>query len=149
MHDVAAGEQARSEPLSEGPRPVSDHELLWAIEAEAAGDASEAQRAMLEAHRVEWRAGLARLLRETEANLVKVRALAGPERDQVVADFEQERSLLASALGRLNGVRTETVDERTLDGPGEVRLQASWSAGRVVMWAAGPGTEPASDDDLG
>jgi len=159
MHDVAAGgqgpsgplsgESRHSEPLSGGQRPVSDHDLLWAIEAEAAGDATEAQRAMLEGHRVEWRTGLARLLRETEANLVKVRTLTGPERDQVVADFERERSVLASALSRLNGVKAETVDERTLDGPGEVRLQASWSDGRVVVWAAGPGTEPASDDELG
>ncbi len=175
MHDVAAEEQGPSGPLSgeqrpSGPlsgeqrpsgearpsggsrgeaRPVSEHELGWAIEAEAAGEATPAQYAMLEAHRVEWRTGLARLLRETEANLVKVRALAGPERDQVVADFERERSLLASALGRLNGVKPEVVDDRTLDGPGEVRLQASWSDGRVVMWAAGPGTEPASDEELG
>jgi len=149
MHDVAAGEQGPTGPLSGESRPVSEHELLWAIEAEAAGDASEAQCAMLEAHRVEWRTGLARLLRETEANLVKVRTLAGPERDQVVADFERERSVLASALSRLNGVRPETVDERTLDGPGEIRLQASWSEGRVVMWAGGPGTEPVADDELG
>jgi len=175
MHDVAAEEQGQSGPLGEEIRPsggssgeprpsggssgeqrpsgaarrVSEHELGWAIEAEAAGEASSAQYAMLEAHRVEWRTGLARLLRETEADLVKVRTLVGPERDQVVADFERERSLLASALGRLNGVKAETVDDRTLDGPGEVRLQASWSEGRVVLWAAGPGTEPVSDEELG
>ncbi|MGI8810304.1 MAG: SNF2-related protein [Acidimicrobiales bacterium] len=161
MHDVAAGSQGPSGPLSgeQGPsaeqRPatpvrVSEHELTWAMEADAAGEATDAQRAMLEAHLVEWRAGLARLLRETEANLAKVRTLPGPERDQVVADFEQERSLLAAALGRLNGVKAESVaDDRTIDGPGEVRLQASWSDGRIVMWGAGPGTEAASDEELG
>ena len=57
--------------------------------------------------------------------------------------------MLAAALGRLNGVKPDAVDERTLDGPGEVRLQASWSDGRVVMWAGGPGAGTASDDELG
>ena len=143
MHDGAVEER------HPGADRVSERELAWAMEAEAAGEATEAQLALLDQHQTEWRVGLQRLLRETEANLAKVRNLAGPERDQVVADFEGERSRLAFALGRLNGARPEAVDERTLDGPGEVRLQASWSAGRVVMWAAGPGTEPASDDDLG
>ncbi|HEV3496547.1 MAG TPA: SNF2-related protein, partial [Actinomycetes bacterium] len=78
----------------------------------------------------------------------KVRTIPGPERDQVVADFERERSLLASALGRLNGVRPEIANEKNLDGAGEVRLQASWSDGRVVVWAAGPGTDPVSDEEL-
>ncbi|HWI04608.1 MAG TPA: hypothetical protein VNT52_12425, partial [Acidimicrobiales bacterium] len=105
--------------MSVDPRPrVSDHELAWAIEAEAAGEATPAQLALLDAHPVEWRTGLARLLRQTEADLAKVRTLPGPERDQVVADFEQERSTLAAALSRLTGTRAELADPRTLDGPG-------------------------------
>ncbi|MDP1807352.1 MAG: hypothetical protein Q8K72_19400, partial [Acidimicrobiales bacterium] len=135
-------------PAPAAPK-VSEHELAWAMAAEAAGEATPAQLALLDAHPLEWRSGLARLLRQTEADLAKVRTITGPERDQVVADFEQERSLLAAALQRLTGTRAELADPRTLDGPGEVRLQASWSDGRVVMWAAGPGTEPASDEDLG
>jgi hypothetical protein len=161
MHDVAEGEQGPSGPRSGeaetggaagaavAVRRVPEGELLWAMEAEAAGEATEAQLALLEAHKVDWRFGLQRLLRETEANLARVRNLTGPERDQVVADFERERSMLASALGRLDGVKPESADDRTLDGPGEVRLQASWSDGRIVVWAAGPGTEPASDEELG
>ncbi|MGH9263562.1 MAG: DEAD/DEAH box helicase [Acidimicrobiales bacterium] len=141
MHDVAVGGQAATR--------VSERDLAWAIEAEAFGEAAEAQLALLEAHPIEWRTGLARLLRETEANLAKVRNLSGPERDQVVADFEQERSRLASALNRLNGVKADALDDRALDGPGEVRLQASWSDGRIVVWAAGPGTDAASDEELG
>ncbi|MDQ1402632.1 MAG: hypothetical protein QOG03_948, partial [Actinomycetota bacterium] len=153
MHDVAVVE-GQSGPVTVGPRPapaprVAEHELAWAMEAEAAGEATPAQLALLDAHPMEWRTGLARLLRQTEADLAKVRTITGPERDQVVADFERERSLLAAALQRLTGTRAELADPRTLDGPGEVRLQASWSDGRVVMWAAGPGTEPASDEDLG
>jgi hypothetical protein len=151
MHDVAAVEQGPSGPVAVEARPatrVSDHELGWAIEAEAAGEATAAQLALLEAHPVEWRSGLARLLRQTEAGLAKVRTLTGPERDQVVADFEQERSVLSAALTRLTGARAELADPRTLDGPGEVRLQASWSDGHLVFWAAGPGTDPASDDEM-
>ncbi|MDQ3898160.1 MAG: hypothetical protein M3326_13120, partial [Actinomycetota bacterium] len=156
MQDIAGGDEGPSGVLggqngqpAAAVAPVSERELVWAIDAEAAGEATEAQVALLEAHKVEWRAGLARLLRETEANLAKVRNLTGPERDQVVADFERERSLLASALGRLQGVKPEITNERNLDGPGEVRLQASWSDGRIVVWAAGPGVEPASDEELG
>lgn len=154
MHDVAVVE-GQSGPVSVETRParvaprVSEHELAWAMEAEAAGEATPAQLALLDAHPLEWRTGLARLLRQTEADLAKVRTITGPERDQVVADFERERSLLAAALQRLTGIRAELADPRTLDAPGEIRLQASWSDGRVVMWAAGPGTEPASDEDLG
>ena len=161
MHDVAVVE-GQTGPVGMESRPapapgerrstsgaVSEHELTWAMAAEAAGEATPAQLALLDAHPLEWRAGLARLLRQTEADLAKVRTITGPERDQVVADFERERSLLAAALQRLTGTRAELADPRTLDGPGEVRLQASWSDGRVVMWAAGPGTEPAPDEDLG
>nr|MBA3282697.1 DEAD/DEAH box helicase [Acidimicrobiia bacterium] len=34
------------------------------------------------------------------------------------------------------------------DPAGEVRLQASWHGGDVVVWAAGPGTAPATGDEL-
>jgi len=128
--------------------------LGFAIEAEAAGDASAAQLALLAAHRQGWRDGLRALLRETEVNLASVRNLTGPERNQVVADFERERANLAAALRRLEGGSPKGTAERApanrpLDGPGEVRLQASWSGRRVVLWAAGPGTPPATDDELG
>ena len=142
MHDVAV---VKADPVD---NRVNAHDLAWAIDAEAAGEATPCQLAILEAHRVEWQAALHRLLRDTEASLARVRSLPGPERDQVVADFEDERGRLADALDRLMGVRRDAIDERTLDGPGEVRLQASWSDGRIVVWAAGPGTDPASDEQL-
>ncbi|MDQ6726099.1 MAG: DEAD/DEAH box helicase [Actinomycetota bacterium] len=124
------------------------HELAWAIEAEAAGDATPDEVALLQEHRPEWLFALQRLLRETDASLARVRNLKVPERDQVVADFEGERARLAGALARLTGVRPESKDDRTLDGPGEVRLQASWDDGRLVVWAAGPAAAPAAPDDL-
>src|SRR5579885_2181494 len=156
MHDVAVGVQGPS-PAEAGPAKeeqgqraaVSPHELLWAVEAEAHGEAGPAQVALLEAHRLDWRLGLQRLLRETDANLGKVRNLPGPERDQVVADFEAEAALLSAALDRLLGVTHEAVEDRTRDGPGEVRLQASLCDGRSVVWAACPGAGPADDEELG
>jgi len=128
-------------------------ELDFAIEAEANGYASAPQLALLAGHRQAWRDGLRQLLRDTEANLASVRNLTGPERNQVVADFERERANLAAALRRLEPSSAKAgvdraPDNRPLDGPGEVRLQASWSGGRIVLWAAGPGTAPASDDEL-
>ncbi len=82
MHDVAVG--------GRGPTDVRvpAHELAWAIEAEAAGEATPEQVALLQEHRPEWLSALQRLLRETDASLAQVRNLKGPERDQVVADFE-------------------------------------------------------------
>jgi hypothetical protein len=143
MHDTTA---------TPGAGPVDTHELTVAIESEAAGDAGEAQLALLAAHRHEWRAGLRRLLAETDTALASVRSLPGPGGQQVVADFEAERARLATALRRLDGeseaAPAPAPDDRHLDGPGEVRLQASWSDGRLVVWAAGPGTPPASADEL-
>src|SRR4051794_41297808 len=126
MHDVAVGGQSPviAEPGSatqEQARPVSPHELIWAIEAEAEGDATEAQLALLDAHRLDWRLGLQRLLRETEANLTKGRNLPGPARDPAVADFQDARSRLAEALHPLLGGTHAPVDDRPLHRPGQER----------------------------
>jgi len=142
MHDVAVSGRGQADAR------VSIHELAWAIEAEAAGEATPEQLALLEEHPRERLFALQRVLRETEANLALVRNLKGPERDQVVADFEGERARLTDALARLTGVRHESKDDRALDGAGEVRIQASWDEGRLVVWAAGPGTAAASVEDL-
>ena len=48
-----------------------------------------------------WRLTLERLLDETEDNLDAVRQLQGPERDQVVADFEEELARLEAAYDLL------------------------------------------------
>ena len=69
-------------------------------------------------------------------------------RDQIVSDFEEERDRLEAALRRLVGTNGDEPDPILLESAGEVRLQASWAAGRLVVWAAGPGTEPASSDEL-
>jgi superfamily II DNA or RNA helicase len=129
------------------------------VGAEADGDATPEQLAVLEADRNAWRATLARLLREAEEHLASARLLRGEERAQVVADLESEQRRLAAAWKRL------TVGATTTDGgngradhddgdddepvaPGRVQLQVSWEPGRVVAWAAGPGTPVASADEV-
>ena len=113
------------------------------------GIATNEQLALLEADAPGWRRALERLLDDTEDNLDAVRDLSGPERDQVVADLEAELERLELAYDRLTGA-SDAADAVLVapDPAGEVRLQASWSADEVVVWAAGPDTVPASHDDL-
>src|SRR5438067_2815050 len=140
MHETAGPRSAQTQG---GAPPRFD----FAIEAHAAGEASASELALLESLPDEWRAGLRRLLDETEAQLAAVRTLKGPDRDQVIADFERERSRLAAALRQLEGPSPDS-GEQGRDDSGEVRLQASWASGRVVLWAAGSRTAPAGPEEL-
>ncbi len=128
------------------------HDDIRALETAAwtaaDGNATEDQLALLEADPRAWRLTLERLLDETEDHLDSVRQLPGPEREQVVADFEQELSRLEAAYDLLTRASDPATAIVAADPVGEVRLQASWSAGQVVIWAAGPGTAPASNDEL-
>ena len=107
--------------------------------AAADGIATTDQLALLEADAPGWRRALERLLDDTEDNLDAVRGLSGPERDQVVADFEDELERLELAYDLLTGA-ADVADAVLVaaDPAGEVRLQASWSADEVVVWAGGP-----------
>ncbi|HWW54054.1 MAG TPA: hypothetical protein VNY84_09800, partial [Acidimicrobiales bacterium] len=137
------------------------HDTAQALESAAwsaaYGIATSAELALLEADQRAWRRSLELLLRETEGHLDTVRELEGPEREQVVADLEGVRAQLEAAYERLIGpsgpsapvAAAVPVDSNLIaDPPGEVRLQASWAAGQMVVWAAGPGTEPADNDAL-
>jgi hypothetical protein len=120
----------------------------FAVEAAAAAEATAAQLEMLAEHREAWRWTLERLLHRTDEDLESVRTLDSPVRDQIVSDFEEERDRLEAALRRLVGTNGDEPAPILLESAGEVRLQASWAAGRLVVWAAGPGTEPASSEEL-
>jgi superfamily II DNA or RNA helicase len=131
------------------------------VSAAAAGAARKAELAVLEANPAAWASTLRRLLSETDQELVRVRRLTTPEREQVVADFEGERRSLAAALACLTGETIPappTANGRTAaprseaarvpDDPeaeaegGPARLQLSWDAGRLVAWAASRDTAP-------
>jgi hypothetical protein len=119
-----------------------------AVWAAAEGTASDDQIAVLEADLVGWRRILGQLLDEAEDNLDAVRQLNGPERAQVVADFEEQFALLEAAYDRLVSADDPSNAMLSAEPTGEVRLQASWAAGQIVVWAAGPHAEPEDNDAL-
>ena len=113
------------------------------------GIATSEQLRLLESDAPAWRRVLERLLDQTEDNLESVRRLEGPGREQVVADLAAELDRLEVAYDRLTSAADPTAAIVVAADPGaEVRLQASWSAGEVVVWAAGPDTAPANHDEL-
>jgi SNF2-related domain/SNF2 Helicase protein/Helicase conserved C-terminal domain len=128
-------------------------EATRAVEAAAwaavDGIATRQQLDLLEADAPAWRRALERMLDEVEDNLDAVRGLATSERDQVVADLEAELDRLELAYDRLTGASDVTAAVLVAPDPaGEVRLQASWSANEVVVWAAGPEAPPSTHDEL-
>jgi superfamily II DNA or RNA helicase len=130
--------------------PATSRALEAAAWAAAEGIASAEQRAMLEADPVAWRLMLERLMDETEDNLDAVSTLEGPERAQVVGDIEAELERLEAAYELLlastgNGA---PVLIPTADPTGEIRLQASWAAGSIVVWAGGPDIVAHHNTDL-
>jgi superfamily II DNA or RNA helicase len=131
---------------------MSDARALEAAAwAAAAGTATAQQLAALEADPRRWRHALEDLLEDTEDRLDAVRRLTGPERLQVVADFEAELARLEAAYDLLTKVGDSSSAVAAIaaaDPAGEVRLQASWGGGSVVVWAAGPGTTPATAEEL-
>jgi superfamily II DNA or RNA helicase len=127
---------------------TATRELEVAVWAAAEGIATEDQLKLLDADPRAWRLMLERLLDDVEDNLDRVRELSGPERDQVVADFEAELTRLEDAYELLTRAPDPSAAIVVADPPGEVRLQASWSAGQIVVWAAGPSAIPADNDGL-
>jgi len=142
MHEVADATKPAETP---GTLPRG---FEFAVEAAAAAEATPDQLALLDGHQIEWRWALERLLHRTDEDLESVRVLDAPEREQIISDFEEERDRLEAALARLLGDTESGQDPLLLESAGEVRLQASWAAGRLVVWAAGPGTAPASAEEL-
>jgi hypothetical protein len=120
----------------------------FAVEAAAAAEATADQLALLDQHRGAWRHTLERLLHRTDESLESVKSLSGPERDQIVSDFEEERDRLEAALARLDGTSPDSPEPLLVESAGQIRLQASWASGRLVVWAAGPGTEPSTSEEL-
>jgi superfamily II DNA or RNA helicase len=114
------------------------------------GIATTEQLALLESDAPGWRRALERMLDDAEDHLDAARdQLTGPEREQVIADLEAELDRLELAYDRLTGASDPSAAVLVAPDPaGEVRLQGSWSANEVVVWAAGPDTSPADHDEL-
>ncbi len=117
----------------------------WAAaEGVATADQLQALNADVGAHR----RTLERLLDDTEDRLEAVRRLDGPERDQVVADFQDDLARLEAAYDVLVLALDPAAADLASDPAGEVRLQASWAGGDIVVWAAGPQATATSNDEL-
>ena len=126
-------------------RPPADFERL--VQAEADGRADAAAVAVLEQFPSLWRTTLLRLLDDVEDQLELAQRSSRPERDLVVADFEDEFDRLDAAITRLIGPPQSVRGEPTpVDAPAaipaEVQLQLSWSSGMVVAWAGGRDLDP-------
>jgi len=119
-----------------------------AVWAAVEGRASDEQRALLEADPAGHLRAVERLIDDTDDRLDAARQLKGAERALVVSDFETDLALLESTYDLMTRAATSAAAGLVADPAGEVRLQASWSAGEVVLWAGGPGVPPADNDEL-
>ena len=117
---------------------------VWAV---AEGRATPEELALVDANPAASRRVVTLLISRTEADLDRVRARSGRERDLALADLDEELETLRRALARLDGQRppSEAIAEEPAD---PLQLQASWAAGSIVVWAAGRGTEPADNAEL-
>ncbi len=127
-------------------------DVTYAVEtaawAAAEGIATADQLQVLSAHPPAHRRTLERLLDETEDRLEVVRRLDGPEREQVVSDFLDDLARLEAAYDVLTRAADPAAADLASDPAGEIRLQASWAGGDIVVWAAGPQSTATSNDEL-
>ncbi len=128
------------------------------------GLATDEEVAVLAADEDEWVDALRALRRDVSATLKRLaQQVTGPERDLVIADFEDERDRIDEVLVELTGETPDTapppsdeppssVDRPSADrddtpSPAEqaarhVRLHVSWHRGRIAAWAAGSQADP-------
>jgi hypothetical protein len=118
------------------------------VEDEAAGDVTPEDAAILHASPLKWAAALRTLLRDIEDKLDSAQRIVGEEREQALTDLRGYHADLAAALRRATGGASSVPETVASPIVGVVALQASWSNDRVVLWAAGPGTVPASPAEL-
>ena len=106
------------------------------------GIATNEQLSLLEANPFAWRRALDRLLDETEDHLDAVLESEAPG---VSRPSPTSRPSSTGSRSPTTGSPAPPSRGRAVlvAGPaGEVRLQASWSAGEIVVWAAGPRRPP-------
>jgi SNF2 domain-containing protein/SNF2 helicase protein/helicase-like protein len=137
---------------------LDSQQLVAAIWSISEGRGSDDDLALFHADQRVSLGTLDRLIIEAEDDLAAVRNLTGAERDQVVADFTDTLDGLRATMARLRPPPTMATRAPHRDEvasmpvehlePGEVQLQASWSAGQVVVWAAGRGAPGEGNDAL-
>ncbi len=134
---------------------------IWSI---SEGRGSDEHMAILRADERVSLAMLDRLIIDAEDDLESVRNIKGEEREQVVADFTDTLQGLRSTaailrpppppLPSVSLTNSYPDDDEDMEissepwEPGEVQLQASWSNGQVVVWAAGRGAPAEANEEL-
>ena len=143
LHDD--GRKGRRSTTSTQPGSFTAEDFRDLAQAHLDGRATEADIALLEAHKEDWVVALQRLLRSADEALERVRRnVTGPERELVIADFTAEREQIDAQLARLIGRPTQPEQpepEPPVAVPSIPQLQLSWTPGHLVAWAAGPGVE--------
>ena len=120
---------------------LSWQEIAALARLEADGEADEQIAAELSTDRLRWRNVLIDMIEASEDRLHSVRRLKGPQRNQIIVDFESELGLLTAAYRRATGQPYDLEDEQEKveallpDTPPESTvLQLSWTSGRVIAW---------------
>ena len=122
---------------------------------EADGAASTTMIAELESDPVRWRNVLTDMIEDAEDTLQSIRRIKGPQRNQIITDFESEFRSLTDAFERATGevYDTEEADEGVNLIPDDavsepIALQLSWTSGKVIAWASGAFNEPESSENV-
>lgn len=123
--------------------------VIWRV----ADGGSDDDLALLRAAAPTSLAVVDRMIRATDDDLGSVRSLTGSEREQVVADLTATVQSLRDVAARLRPSTSRQRESPRADPapdpvPGEVELQASWSAGTVVVWAGGRGRSAESHEQV-
>ena len=130
-------------------RSVGPRRVKALAQAHLDGLATDEDLAILESDEERWVVALHELRRDVRATIDRVaRTVTGPERDLVLADFDDERVRIESMLTELTGeqfdaaTQDDSPEAPDEDSAGVAQLQLSWQRGRVVAWSAGAGADP-------
>ena len=114
---------------------------IWSI---ADGRSSPGDLDLVDADARLSQAVIERFILDTEEALARVSTRDADERELAVADFSDTLASLHNVAARF---RPPPPPVEVLP-PEPVQLQASWSGGQVVVWAAGRGTAPEANEEL-
>ena len=134
---------------------LSWSQIAKLVRTEADGLADPNELEQLASDPIRWRNVLTDMIEDLEDRMHSIRRLKGPQRKQVIIDFEGEFTLLTDAYERATG-EPYSLDDDTDPSPSipvdavpePAALQLSWTAGRVIAWAAGAFTEGEAPEQI-
>jgi superfamily II DNA or RNA helicase len=162
VHPGRDGKKETTITTTTTPRPVTLGDFRELAQAHLDGLATAPERAALEAHREEWAEALGAMREDVLATIERLRKqVHGPERNLVLADFDEERDRIDDMLVELTGTdpRRPSGSARTDAEPapapvsqpaivGVTQLQLTWDRGDVVAWAGGFEADPDDVESL-